>query len=114
MSIEVAQAVLDVIRFGLTTEPDQDDLDEGRVGMYYYRRGLTKAQRQELRGAEAAGEDHDEGGAGHQPWHYTIVFRLLTSSECIRFLYLRDAVMVERVLDDQEMATLLLRDWKGF
>ncbi|MFD9885887.1 hypothetical protein ACFWZT_31030 [Streptomyces alboflavus] len=103
MDREVLARLLNVIQYGLCIPPDDHDPDEGRAGMYLWRRGLTKTERRELRKAEAEGRDLDEGPGKH-PWQYVIVYRQFTDSECIRYHKPRSAIVVERFLGETDLA----------
>lgn len=94
---------------------DSEDPDErmwrpkaGRDTWYFYRRGLTRAKRQELDEAERRGEDLDHEAVSENPWDYAIVYRETTTSECIRYKAAR-GITVMRILSMREVLGVLRR-----
>ncbi|MGW7278865.1 hypothetical protein ACWGIV_11275 [Streptomyces sp. NPDC054844] len=109
LDLDVLEALIHVIVFGLSVPPDEGDPDEGTIGkIYYYRRGLTKQQRQDLDKDASEGRDRDIGGAGRHPWQFVIVYRKFTASECIRYRHTFKAVVVERFVGEPELGQALL------
>ncbi|MFI5687644.1 hypothetical protein [Streptomyces sp. NPDC051636] len=97
-----------MIQHELSRAPDSVDPDEGRLDKgYLYRRGLTKAKRQELDAADRQGRDLDEGPPGSHPWQYVIIYRSLNFTECIKYQE-KAGIMVERIVSEAEMAGVFL------
>lgn len=83
--------------------------ESGRTERYYFRRGLTRARRRQLNEVEERGEDLDSEAFGERAWDYVLVYRRITSGECIRFRCGRNSVVVMRIVTNTVLADAFRR-----
>lgn len=110
LSLQTADALLDIGVHVLRSPVEPDDLDEGsdfrQNSPLMWRRGLSREQRRELDQLEAAGMDRDYDDP---PWDYVLIYRERTLKEVIT--QAGRGLVVLRVVRNEVLADQLLRNW---
>lgn len=79
--------VMQELRIPVEHDPDEGSWQPSPRSKisYYYRRGLTRQKRANLRSAEAEGRDLDSETVSENLWDVVIIYRSTTANECIRY-----------------------------
>jgi hypothetical protein len=70
---DVAGELVRIAPLLLTSSPVERGKDGGRLGQFFWRRGLSEQRRNELDSEEKRGEDHDD--EGKHSWDFVYVYK---------------------------------------